>query len=478
MMTIKRLNAFVALVALGLAAACSTGNQSVVPGASGIQPDETQASTASSLARLQHSIIEQTKPSPIKITPSTLDFSAVGTAAEKHATIVETGYKGEFTFKEIDGCGKQIELSEKTAKGPRTKLDVTPKGDVSCAVLVSDAHKHTNTLFVEVTLPTPQPSPTASPSAGPSSSPSASPSAHPSSSPSASPSASPSTAPSSPGTSPSPSSSPTIANGNFATGTLAPWTPCSFARSGYSAPINPSPEPTSTAAQAAGPYAAIPTATLAPLVTIATPPPNLNPNVTATLPPLGSYVAFTGDQNGEFVGTQGICQSFTVNAAQPYLSFWAYEAGSEYKFAYADQEADILDSTGTTLQQTLFAELSCFDDPTTLGTTAYTASGCEPSSAATPPVSGFGGTSTFTDWQGGYWVPRGPYNLSSYAGQTITLFIGVFLESNSAPPSHFWNGMWIGNVQMSATTTFPTSFPGVRHRAALKKTTHPIVRSI
>jgi len=282
-----------------------------------------------------------------------------------------------------------------------------------------------------------------------------------------------------------------IQNGNFSTGSLSPWTACSFARPAYTAPTNAAPTPESVSTQyTSSPsptWAPIPTATLSALAVVVTPPPNLNPSPNplsqpTLAPPSSGEVAFTGSQSSETPGTAGICQQFTVSASQPYLSFYVYEAGNEYQFKYDDQEADILDSTGTTVQRLLFSELNCFDVPGTLGTynppgpspTPYTNTGCEPNHTTFPSYNGvtFNGTSTFTDWQGGMWVPRGPYNLSAFAGQTITLFIGMFSDSTDAAGANgnkYWNGMFVGNVQMSATPTFPASIPGVRrapHRAA------------
>jgi hypothetical protein len=248
---------------------------------------------------------------------------------------------------------------------------------------------------------------------------------------------------------------PVIANGNFAGGTLAPWTACSFTRPGYLTPTNASPAPVSPTPQpTTAPFTALIPTVAAGLVAVVTPPPDLNPAVdgVASASILGSNVVFAGSQNSEVKGVAGICQQVTVPAAQPYLSFYVYEAGSEFNFKFADQEADILDSTGTTVQQLLFSELNCFDDPTTLGAVAFPTGGCVPNGTTYP---GFSGTSTFADYQGGYWVPRGPYNLTAYAGTTITIFIGEFDESLSAAPNKDWNGIFIGNVQMSAYPVLP-----------------------
>ena len=191
----------------------------------------------------------------------------------------------------------------------------------------------------------------------------------------------------------------------------------------------------------------------------------------ATAPPLGSYVALAGDMASEATGAAGICQQIEPDATNHYLSFWAYEGGIEYSFKSADQEADILDSTGSTIQTTLFSELNCFYDPTAIGAGSYTGSGCRPAS--------LGGTSAYTDWQGGYWVQRGPYDLSAYEGQTVTLFLGVWDYFSNAGPTSYGNGMYVGNVQLTSTNVFPSSFHTVRRgpivkRPAAKRPTPPL----
>jgi hypothetical protein len=196
------------------------------------------------------------------------------------------------------------------------------------------------------------------------------------------------------------------------------------------------------------------------LASVTSPPNNVNPNNPGDTPAsVGSHVALTGSANSETAGTAGICQTFTVNSVNKYLSFWAWEGGTEYKYSYGDQEADILDSTGTTLQQTLFAETNCFFDARSGGLAAFPQGNGSTTQGCTPNQTTYGccaGTSTYVDWQGGYWVQRGPYDLTSYVGQTVTLFIGVWDESTSAGPSNYFNLMFIGNVQLTSTNAFPS----------------------
>lgn len=257
-----------------------------------------------------------------------------------------------------------------------------------------------------------------------------------------------------------PTPPPGISNGDFASGALTNsqgfgWTSCSIGHTSLTAAINPSPAPAGASMQTAAPTTPV---VPPPTVTVGTPPPNYNPNVTPTAPPaeVGSNVALTGDPQGETAGSTGICQTFVVPTGTPELTFWVYEGGSEYNFRNADQEADILDSTGTTIQQTLFAEQNCFWNPGVLGDTGYLGSGCIPSA--------YGGTSSYADWQGGYWTERGPFDLSTYAGQTVTLFIGVWSAATHASPTTYGQFMFVGGVQLSAAGSGSVNVTGRSHR--------------
>ena len=256
-----------------------------------------------------------------------------------------------------------------------------------------------------------------------------------------------------------------IKNGAFTSSTTN-WTACTFAHTAYSAAVNPStptpatPVPTQSPGAAT---AAVPAASIPPLV-VGTPPANDNPNVTAvsaTAPPvLGADVVLVGSTNAanQFFpkGNFGICQSIAVPAAAPYLTFWVWEGGSNYSFKTSDMEADILDSTGTTVQQTLFAEENCYLHPNTWGGSGVnTTSGCWPSA--------YGGDSSgYEDWiGGGFWSPRGPYDLSAYAGQTITLYIGhwsYYLDT----ANYYAQFLYLGSVQLLPTNSFPTTGPLIR----------------
>jgi hypothetical protein len=458
-MKMKHLSAFVTLVALSLVAACSSGSGGVVPGASGITP-----AGASSAATEAQSDTAAAKASPIKLDPASLTFSLAGAMKSKRVVVTEAKYDGKFRI--TDTCRKHVLVSLKDAQGPKGSIVVTPVSAIaSCTITVSDTEK--NHAAVNVSIRTgviPTATPSTSPSPTPTSSTTATPSANPSVSPTVNPSTSPTTSPSTaPTTSPSTAPGQVIANGNFSTGDLSGWNRCSFSHAGYTAAVNPSPTPAGTGTQIA--TSPIPALTLSTYGnSVGTPPPNLNANNSGAIPAaITGKAAMTGDQNSEESGNAGICQTFTVPAGTQYLSFYAYEGGSEYSFKYADQEADVLDSTGTTLKQTLFAEDNCFWDPGQVGATGYLNNGCIPDAD--------GSISSHQDWQGGYWVQRGPYDLSAYAGQSITLFLGVWDEDtdNSPDPDTYSNEMWVTNVQMSSSDTFPTSYPFARHRAIQRR---------
>jgi len=200
---------------------------------------------------------------------------------------------------------------------------------------------------------------------------------------------------------------------------------------------------------------------------------------TGVAPPavVGTRVLFLGSVNGTYYpkGTFGACQSFTVPTPPPgvtggpYLSFYVLEGGGEYTFKYADQEAAIFPTplSGTspnTAQGTpsyLFAEESCYMHPSDAGApmgiwgasiTSAGIKGCWPSTYGGDP-------SGYHNWlQGGFWKPMGPYNLSSYEGQQITLFLGNWSNyfEQAAYEAQF---MYVGDIQTGWATTFPTTAP-------------------
>ncbi len=273
-----------------------------------------------------------------------------------------------------------------------------------------------------------------------------------------------------------------IQDGTFASGFNNPsgaavWQPCSYSRTSLTAAINPSPPPFSTGNQA-------PPASTAPLAAsvvdndtaVVTPPPDLNPNAGATTVPtaIPSTVALVGGSpapsGGEMAsvteGAVGICQTITLDSTNPYLSFWVYEVSGASNFEDGDQEAAVLSAPNGTLfnattpnDSYLFAELNCFVDPGVIGLSTFgTTNTCIPAA--------YGGTGTSARYQGGYWVQRGPYNMTNYAnvGSPFTLYFGAWYFETKAYPATFGMAMFIANVQMTNSSTFPASGPYNRHR--------------
>jgi hypothetical protein len=263
-----------------------------------------------------------------------------------------------------------------------------------------------------------------------------------------------------------------IKNGEFTNG-LTGWSPCSYAHTYLTALVNPSPSPASalpTQSPAAN-TTAEPQATAAAMVSVVTPPindrvnyANPPPGVSATAPPiLGTDAAFMGSATSTQRGEIGICQTFTVPEAAPNLSFWVWEGGAEYTSKYADQNAEILNGSAA-IDETLFQEENCFQDTSQtlagLGPTTGNTNGCDPSDD----------THDYGDWvNGGYWVQRGPYDLSAYAGQSVTLYVGTYWYYSDVPPSYtdYAELMFLGDVQLVPSSTFPTTAPLNAHRSTL-----------
>jgi len=132
-------------------------------------------------------------------------------------------------------------------------------------------------------------------------------------------------------------------------------------------------------------------------------------------PHSGSYDALVGNtasNPGEESGYDGVCQTVTV-PANGYLSFWVDETTSETSTANADQEADLLDSSGNIIT-TLYAEN--------------------------------GNTNGYVEKT---------FDLSAYAGQTVTLFFGIY---GSGSPSDY-NAVYVDDVSLVGGTSGPTPQP-------------------
>lgn len=265
-----------------------------------------------------------------------------------------------------------------------------------------------------------------------------------------------------------------IKNGAFTNG-LTSWTPCSYPHQPFAAPVDMTGVPIPSATPSQNPSATpspVPSASLTPFAVTTSVPNNENPTYVNTPPPaaIGTDVALVGSIDGSTnpypKADFGICQSVTVPANAPYLTMWVWEGGSEYTFYGGDTEADILDSTATTVKTTLFAEENCFIWPTATGTGnpasspgATNTSGCWPSQ-----YGGDQNTPPYDDWvNGGYWIPKGPFDLSTYAGTTVTLFIGDWSAYADAT-AKYSQFMYVGGVQLLSTSTFPTAVPMKSHR--------------
>ena len=271
-----------------------------------------------------------------------------------------------------------------------------------------------------------------------------------------------------------------IANGAFTNG-LAAWSECSYNHAPLTSYVNPSPSPAaalptqspgalSTPVSIASPYTMVAVVSPPPNDRInftaqptaaagATPAPTAPPGVGVTPPPvLGSRAALIGSTTSTQRGEIGICQTFTVSAASPYLSFWVWEGGGEYTTKYEDQNAEILNASGTTIVQTLFQELNCYQDylqTPTLGPADANSNGCDPG----------GDTGAYNDWvNGGYWVQRGPYDLTSLAGTSVTLYVGQWFNYTDTAPTKYSEFMFLGNVQTSSLPAFPTTTPSMARR--------------
>ena len=306
-----------------------------------------------------------------------------------------------------------------------------------------------------------------------------------------------------------------ISNGTFSNG-LTGWAPCSYVHNAANPPTNltsplpasppPSPYPTQSAVPTESP---IPLASLSPLITTAAVPANDNPGypnagsisangityVTPTSSPsvLGTTVAFIGTIDSSKVtlpkGESGMCQTFTVPSTTPYLSLWVWEGGSGFSFATADQEVAIFPSYSANVASGtptyLLAEQNCYVHPNTPASGSSTAggtyggsgyyqdSGCWPEAYDGDTCANYSdyGSSTckapFYDWiQGGFWSQRGPYSLSSFAGQTVTLFIGNWSYYKDTG-SYYGQWMFVGNVELQPTSTFPTTAPLSKQRRVL-----------
>lgn len=138
--------------------------------------------------------------------------------------------------------------------------------------------------------------------------------------------------------------------------------------------------------------------------------------IDSSSPHSGSYDALVGNLSsapGEEYGMDGVCQTVTVPTGGQ-LSVWVNEGTSETSTSTSDQEADLLDASGNVIT-TLYSE-----NGNTNGYVQYT------------------------------------FDLSSYAGQSVTLFFGIYGSGSSSD----YNFVYVDDVALaSASGSTPTPSP-------------------
>lgn len=139
---------------------------------------------------------------------------------------------------------------------------------------------------------------------------------------------------------------------------------------------------------------------------------NVNATITSARAHSGTYSDLNGSSaKPEVSGYAGVCQDVTV-PSNGQLSFWVYE-GTNDTVAYADQEADLLDAYGNVIT-TLYSEAS-----TTTG-----------------------------------WVQKS-FNVSAYAGQSVSLFFGVY--GNGWSSGYIYQ--YVDDVSLTNGTVTPSPSP-------------------
>lgn len=194
-----------------------------------------------------------------------------------------------------------------------------------------------------------------------------------------------------------------VANGDFEAGALTPWTACSPSTNGHDGAA-------STAA------------------------------ILATLPDSHSVPQFDGPgaamigvlQNGK-VGVTGICQQLVVPTpavgGKVMATMYVWEGGSEKDTTLSDQEADVLSADGSSQLASLFIDSAC-----SVTATEGFKKHCDPTQNGGIPATG------------GVWVQRGPYDVTAYAGTTVTLFVGIWL----GPTASISDFMYVDDVSVAA----------------------------
>ena len=218
-----------------------------------------------------------------------------------------------------------------------------------------------------------------------------------------------------PSPTPAPSSTDVLTDSGFESGGFAAgWSKCSIPRVVVGSTASPLPTPFPTVAP--GSVGAV-------IISASSPPfvESPNPSVTPAIHS-GSYAALTYSGAGAATvygggpaGLNGVCQTFTV-PTDAVLNMYVNEGASDTGLKYADQEADIVTSSGTVIN--LFQELY----------------GLEP---------GGGG-----DWEsrGPFALTAAPYNLTP--GESVTIFAGSF---DSDPSAKYGVYMFVDDVTVIGT---------------------------
>ncbi len=275
----------------------------------------------------------------------------------------------------------------------------------------------------------------------------------------------------SPTASPSPGASPqAIVNGGFeaSSTSLSPWYPC-FANHQPSGPVDDNlpipPNEDATPIPASSPT---PGATTSPDLTafaVATSVPSGTPGGTGTAPVHGGanaalvgHSALVSGSVKRGKGNIGLCQDITVPSFHPMLTMWVFEGGNYSSLYSNDVESEIYPagsftssgpsgatamSTTTAPSKILFLEDNCYDNLNKPTSFAPPMADCLPPSGAAV--------------QGGVWKQKGPYDLTAYAGQAMTLFIGIMGTSTSTT---FYGYAYYDDVSLTGTLTQSVSRGG------------------
>ena len=283
-----------------------------------------------------------------------------------------------------------------------------------------------------IPTPTPTPSPTPVPTASPTPTPTAS---------------------------PTPSTANVIVNGDFETGTLSGWFPC-YVQHHQLAQVDANPVNTNTTynAPTPGPDTA-PTAS---------PGPN-DVTVAGTTPTGavhgGSYAGLAGSSTvvTRGKGAVGLCQNVVVPTTTPTLTLWVYEGGDMAYYDGEDAEADVftsdaglLSTANTTTElpaTTYFSENNCYNN-LAAGTGNSAQLPCKTDGTGTPNLA-----------TGGVWRQKGPYDMTLYAGQTVTLFLGVWSSTTSTSyySYAYYDDVVLSNNSNTGSLPITVQKPGVKH---------------